>query len=425
MVHNGAMTSSQGGPADLNSLVTTVLQRSYRGPVQWWRDATVYDVIATKYGDPNLEATFASVAHAARLGVQAISFRPSHLDPTDKKDAQAIQRVIDRAHQMGLKAFVQVSGASHPAPASRQQGPVPSPIVGKEVDGFPLVDRAEAFLALGADGIELGLIVEPELTGQQAEAELLTAVVEKLKELRTRNGEKVILAATASAQFPSSLSRHLHQDWMHHLRDDRLQLSPWTGEGLVGAITSSVRERAKLDHPSAWIPNVNFSYSAFGPLEVESWFNEPTHSARRAQAVNLLALSLPGAIYLHQGDEVARSQVEDPADSHELLDSIAGQLIEQRQTDCTPYSTMRRALRVRAERRLGTGTLAVVTGAPWQGPHCIALQNRDVMAVTNLSEESIEIPHDWEVLVCSAPCDESGQSVVLPPQATVWLRIDA
>ncbi|MDO4792322.1 MAG: hypothetical protein Q3999_07565 [Buchananella hordeovulneris] len=417
------MSFTQGGTAKVGSLITTLLQRGYRGPLQWWRDATIYDMAITELPDPGLESTYASIMQAARLGFQAVRFRPSHIDPCVEEDAALVKRVIDRAHQVGLRAIVQVSGANRPAPASPEQGPIPTPIRRKEVDGLPLVDRAAAFLELGADGIDLGLIVEPELTGAEGEAGLLTEVVHKLESLVSLQGEETTVGATASAQFPDSYVRHLNEDWMHHLRDDRLQLSPWTAAGLRDAITTTAAERTKLGHTNAWLPNVRFALGAFAPLQLSAWFNEPEHIARRAQAINLLALMLPGAVYIQQGDEVAYTHFEELATAQDTLDAIAALLVEQRRQASSPYTVMRTALRVRAERRLGTGPLAVVEGASWQTERCLALQNRDVMAVTNLGMEPLEVPHAWQVLVSSVPCEETAGSVVIPPQATTWLRI--
>ncbi|OKL52045.1 hypothetical protein [Buchananella hordeovulneris] len=404
-------------------VTTTLIYRSFRGPREWWRDATVYDIYAAQLDDATLDNTFACISAAARLGVSAVSFRPSHLDPRTPADAALARRLVDKAHAHGLKAVVQVSGADTPGPRTAAEGPIPRPIRDKEVEGLELVARAEAFLACGADGIDLGFIVEPELTGQDQEAELLHDVFVALQQLIAARETEVVLGASAASRFPAALARHLERDRVAHLRDDRLLLAPWSPQGVAEAITADIRERAQRSDCLAWRPNSPFPYDHFGPLGADSWFATTADPTQRGRALNLLVLLLPGAVYLRQGDEVGLENTKRPASAHALVDQLAHLLLEQRPDPESAYSRLRAALRLRAERRLGTGALALVEGGQWQTADTLALVNRDVLGVLNFGTSELFVPSQAQVLAASGPVDADTQGIVVPPETTIWLDV--
>lgn len=404
-------------------VTTTLIYRPFRGRCGWWRDATVYDIYAAQLDGATLDNTFACISAAARLGVSAVSFRPSHLDPRTPADAALARRLVDKAHAHGLKAVVQVSGADTPGPRTAAEGPIPRPIRDKEVEGLELVDRAEAFLECGADGIDVGFIVEPELTGHEQEADLLHDVFVGLQQRIAARDTEVVLGASAASRFPAALARHLEHDRIAHLRDDRLLLAPWSPQGVAQAITTDIRERAQHADCLAWRPNSPFPYDHFGPLGADSWFATTADPTQRGRALNLLVLLLPGAVYLRQGDEVGMDNATRPNSAHDLVDQLAHLLLEQRRDAESPYSRLRDALRLRAERRLGTGALALVEGGQWQTPDTLALVNRDVLGVLNFGPTELLVPTQARLLAASGPVLSGAQGLVVPPETTVWLDV--
>jgi alpha-glucosidase len=186
---------------------------------------------------------------------------------------------------------------------------------------------------------------------------------------------------------------------------------------------------------------------------------------RRARAAALLTFSLPGGVYLYQGDELGLPEVEDlpeellqdpmwersghtnrgrdgcrvplpwsgdaapfgygPEDSTPWLPQPAEwkNLTAEAQAG-DPGSMLglyRRALRLRrAEPALGTPGLAWLPSVP--GVLCFR-RGQDAAAVTvivNLSADPVPLPPDHEILLASAALGPGG---VLPSDTAVWLRV--
>ena len=96
---------------------------------------------------------------------------------------------------------------------------------------------------------------------------------------------------------------------------------------------------------------------------------------------------------------------------------------------CLPGSTYemyRTALRLRREFRLGSGSLAWVDGLSGGTPEeLVAFVNRDVLVVTNLGAQTVQLSGDLEVLLSSAdlPYGQAGEHcVAVPTDVTVWVR---
>ena len=97
---------------------------------------------------------------------------------------------------------------------------------------------------------------------------------------------------------------------------------------------------------------------------------------------------------------------------------------------CVPGSTFemyRAALGLRREYRLGSGSLAWVDGLVDGGAGTlVAFVNREVLALTNIGEETVTLAGtDLEVLISSADLPHGqagGTEVAVPPHVTVWVR---
>lgn len=85
----------------------------------------------------------------------------------------------------------------------------------------------------------------------------------------------------------------------------------------------------------------------------------------------------------------------------------------QAEDDESTLAFYRRALALRRERELGLGTLTLETGF---GDDVVAFRNADILSVTNMGHEAVELP-EGEVLLSSGH-RHGGQ---LLPNTTAWI----
>ncbi|MFT3942476.1 MAG: glycoside hydrolase family 13 protein [Ancrocorticia sp.] len=225
--------------------------------------------------------------------------------------------------------------------------------------------------------------------------------------------------------------------------------------GAVGAATTwvlsnhdVVRHASRLGYP----PNTP-RWNGIGP-------DDPQPNAElglaRAQAATLMMLALPGSSYFYQGEELGLPEHttldgavrQDPtwirsegeytgrdgcriplpweADRPALGFNTTGEawlpqpesykpLARDRQAedDESTLAFYRRALALRRERDLGLGTFTLETGF---GDDVVAFRNADILSVTNMGHEAVEIP-EGEVLLSSGHL-QGGQ---LLPNTTAWI----
>ncbi len=194
-----------------------------------------------------------------------------------------------------------------------------------------------------------------------------------------------------------------------------------------------------------------------------AWADEPADvelGRRRARAVLLLTLGLPGSAYLYQGEELGLPEVEDIPDDRrqDPVFEQSGRTLVGRDGcrvplpwagDHPPYSfspegaarepwlpqpgdwgplsaaaqeedpdsvlaLYRTALRLRRERWVGAGELTWVD-AP---PAVVAFRRGDLECWLNTGDEAVDLP-EAAVLLVSEPGAEPG---LLPGAASAWLR---
>ena len=82
----------------------------------------------------------------------------------------------------------------------------------------------------------------------------------------------------------------------------------------------------------------------------------------------------------------------------------------------------REALRLRREFNLGSGSLAWVDGVGDEQA-AVAFANRDVLVVTNLGDEPVELPEGATVLLASGDLVTEDGRVSVPTDVAVWARL--
>jgi alpha-glucosidase len=109
-------------------------------------------------------------------------------------------------------------------------------------------------------------------------------------------------------------ARYVRPDELHLAFNFRLLFSAWEGREMAAAIDRSVTELHAVGAPSTWVlsnHDVVRHVTRYGGGEV---------GRRRARAALLLALGLPGAVFLYQGEELGLDEVDLP--DHALTDPV-------------------------------------------------------------------------------------------------------
>ena len=192
------------------------------------------------------------------------------------------------------------------------------------------------------------------------------------------------------------------------------------------------------------------------------WPTEVPTGRRRARALALLYLALPGGMYVYQGEELGLEEVEDlPIESLQdpsfwrtngrvrgrdgcrvplpwsgveqpfgfsplpdvepwLPQPSGWTAVTAHAQDGVPGSTLelyRAALRLRRERSLGAGTCT------WEasfGDACVAFRRGDFGCVVNTGAEPVSLPEGATVLLTSVDLDADGR---LPGDAAAWYSL--
>ncbi|MDO4900073.1 glycosidase [Actinomyces sp.] len=398
---------------------TTLIHRAYTGPVEWWRDGLVYEVASPELGAAQLDDLRSVCEHVVSLGFGAILLRPSRLSANS--DMAAFRRFAEHTHELGLRVIVRISGALGPVTGASAHNDNPI-VVGQERDYDGLVERAGSFLAAGADGVDLGTIVPPEIW-DESDLERLSEYFTAVQSLLAEYVPEGTLGADVSASYPDALLHHLQDDWLHHLRDDRLMLSRWDQGSLTSAITDSLAEHDRFGAPPVWrlLPSYRLAGSV-RPGDGRRWFESVSEDEvlRRALALQALVLALPGAVYLRQGDEVGLADAARPADPVALAEIVNDRAASQGSQFGSPLATVRHASYVRHEHNLAAAPFAFVKGLDWCPRDVLVVLTRDVLVLVNTSPRALMLPEHADVLLSSAALEQEGGSLIVPPTTTVW-----
>lgn len=398
---------------------TTLVHRVYNGPLEWWRDGLVYEIGSFEIGSVGLDAARGILDHVHSLGFSVVLVRPSLVSVDG--DLSSFRSFSERAHALGLRVIVRVSGALGPVtgPHAHEVNPI---FVGHERGAEGLLERAAAFLAEGADGVDLGTIVPPEVT-DVTDLDRLSNYFALLQGLIAEHVDEGIIGADVSADYPRTLYHHLQDDWLHHLRDDALMLTRWDTGSLTRHITRSLDDHDRFGAPPVWryLPSYRL-VEATNPGDGRRWFETDDETrGRRSLALQALILALPGAIYLRQGDEICLPDKDRPDHPQDLTRLVAERADDQEEQFGSPLATMRYATHVRREHDLATAPLAFVEGLEWCPPDVLTFLIRDVLVLVNTSEQGVLLPDQSQVLLSSAALGQEDGRLVVPPTTTTWL----
>ncbi|TDO31031.1 alpha-glucosidase [Kribbella sp. VKM Ac-2527] len=260
---------------------------------------------------------------------------------------------------------------------------------------------------------------------------------------------------------------YLRPDEMHTAFNFDFLSRPWNADELRASIDLTLATHVPIGAPPTWVlsnHDVTRPVTKYGRPDTSFSHQDRKHGMptdlvlgeRRARAAALLAMALPGGLYVYQGEELGLPEVEDLPD--ELLqDPIftrsagadrgrdgcrvplpwSGQetpfgfgagtpwlpqptdwknlTAESQQADQNSMLALyRNALKIRRT-HLGDGSLTWLDSPPG-----ILTFTRDsgLTSITNLTPNPIDLPPHIELLLTSAPLDNAQ----LPSDTTAWIR---
>ncbi|TCO48075.1 glycoside hydrolase family 13 protein [Actinocrispum wychmicini] len=269
---------------------------------------------------------------------------------------------------------------------------------------------------------------------------------------------------------PVRFARYLRSDELHSAFNFDFLSCPWDAKKLREVIQSTMDAHGSVGAPTTWVlsnHDVTRHVTRYGrPGDTGFEFADRRHGTpvdralgtRRARAAALLAMSLPGGVYVYQGEELGLWEVEDIPDELRQdpvfertghadpgrdgcrvpipwggqvppFDFGTGPTWLPQPQEWADYTAeaeaadpgsmlelYRAALRIRHEQpALGDGEMRWLDGTP----DVIAFSREPgFTCVVNLSCENVPLPRHASVLLTSGPL-EGGH---LPPDTAAWLR---
>jgi alpha-glucosidase len=272
----------------------------------------------------------------------------------------------------------------------------------------------------------------------------------------------------------SRFIKYLRPDEMHTAFNFDFMARPWRADELRASIDSMLAAHAPVGAPSTWVlsnhdvtrPVTRYGRNDTSFAFASKRFHTPTDVAlgqRRARAAALLSAALPGSLYVYQGDELGLPEAENiPVDQLQDPMYFRSGGLDPGRDGCRvplpwagtepPYgfqpegatgrpwlpqpdgwaaftveaeagvsgsmlSLYRTALSIRRSHpALGDGTMTWIDS---KSEVLAFSRGLGFVSVTNLSDETIELPSYTRLLLTSEPLI-GGK---LPPDSTAWLRI--
>jgi alpha-glucosidase len=281
-------------------------------------------------------------------------------------------------------------------------------------------------------------------------------------------GERMMVAEAVVG--PHSRPNYLRPDEMQQAFNfDYLLLEGWEAAAFRNVIDASLALSAAVGATTTWVTSnhdVVRAPSRYGlsrpgahPKGIDAAGEQPNEALglRRARALALLTLALPGSAYIYQGEELGlpehttlethyrqdpmfiRTRGADigrdgcrvplpweaqapslgfgPGDRSWLPQPAAYARYAVDRQEGVAGSTLelyRQMLRLRREYALGSGQLQWLDS----GKDVLAFDNGDVRVLINFGTEPAELPAGSQVLLSSEPLEEPGE---LPANTAVWL----
>jgi alpha-glucosidase len=270
---------------------------------------------------------------------------------------------------------------------------------------------------------------------------------------------------------PVRLARYLRPDELHTAFNFDFLACPWDRDRLRDSIDATLTSHAPVDAPPTWVlsnHDVTRPVTRYGREDSSFSFESkregtPTDLARglrRARAAALLAMALPGSLYVYQGEELGLPEVEDiPHDRRQdpmwhrsggvdpgrdgcriplpwdgesppygfSVNGAASPWLDQ-PDDWASLTVAVQSEAADSMLSLYRAGLRFRRAAPWRnGAFEWLPSDRDVLAfargehfacVVNFGSEPAPLPAGAEILIAS----KELQGGVLPRDTTVWLR---
>jgi alpha-glucosidase len=335
----------------------------------------------------------------------------------------------------------------------------------------------------GAAGVRIDsaalLVKDPELTDETPDAgsgehpftdrDALHDIYRRWRAIADSYDEQRVLVGEIWLPDAERFARYLRPDELHTAFNFDFLGCPWEADRMRQSIESALAAHAPVDAPATWVlsnHDVTRPVTRYGRADSSFAFESkragtPTDLARgtrRARAAALLAMALPGSLYVYQGEELGLPEVEDiPSDRKQdpmwhrsggvdpgrdgcripipwsgdhppygfsadgaqtWLDQPDGwaslTVAAESEDPASMLSLYRAGLRLRREAPWGTGAFA------WfpSGDEVLAFtRGEDFACFVNFGSEPVALPAGAEVLIASN--DLEGGAV--PHDTTVWL----
>lgn len=389
-------------------VTTTLIHRCARGPHQWWHQAVVCDFVGAAQA-AELENIKSLIIDLARVGFRAIALCPA--PELLSKGASDLRQVCTVTHRAGIRVLIRI-----PLPAHLPHADASSPI--DEVYADTVLEAIRDALAVGADGIDLALLDSADTPATDEQRDALAALIRLAHVELADVSPSTVLCAEVLTDDDSSLAYHLEEEWLHHLRDRALLDSPWQAQALRDNVEHALAQRDHLGHVAAWhwsrTRHVDKPGDVFDIHGIPSSSWEYGSDSARRTAMNLFALSLPGAAYIpfaFMGGRLVASA------------NMLRRIWEGDKESAIEAKALRSALRIREEREMGTGSLAWVDGLYWAPAGVNVHMCAGVLVVVNTSDTQIEVPAEHRLLVCSVPVESAdGRPTMLPGNSCAWFE---
>lgn len=398
---------------DLQTVTTNLVHLRDWTEVPWWRSAVVCDLPGSLDNEA-LNRVQDFLPKLAEQGFQAVLLRPAN--PRVELALPSLPQFVEDAHQHGLKVIVRAFLSEDEAELLPTQSP---PILNLEHDGEELRQHAQAILATGADGVDLGFVNDRAgSTDSAANARAFTREVQaQLAEIEVRGDETILCAAVHSEPRESAL-HHITEEWFHHLRDDSLVSAPWSVPELQRRIRQVYTDRDPLGHTAAWRYSLpKWTSSPLIRSSADYGWAVADDSRDREMAMMLFTLSLPGAVYLpflHVGGSAKAARSKTP----EIKFSFEKGRKAKRGAEIAGEG-----LYLRNALGMGDATLAFVEGLDWATPDVSVHLTGTVMVVLNAGSSAVTVPGSQRPIVSSSgPLHTSERGTTVPPSSCVWLQ---
>ena len=185
----------------------------------------------------------------------------------------------------------------------------------------------------GAAGVRIDsaalLVKDPELS-EIADAgahpfqdrDELHDIYRRWREVADGYDEPRVLVGEVWLPDAERLSRYVRPDELHTVFNFDFLTCPWDRDRLRASIESSLSLHAAVEAPATWVlsnHDVTRPVTRYGRADTSFSFESkregtPTdleRGTRRARAAALLAMALPGSLYIYQGEELGLPEVED------------------------------------------------------------------------------------------------------------------